>query len=51
MAERDLLDIADSVVGQARDGEQIEVMVGRSRDTEIRVYEGEIENLKSAESS
>ena len=46
----DLLDIADRVCGWARDDEQIEVMVGRSRDTEIRVYEGEIENLKSAES-
>lgn len=47
----DLLDIADKVLARAGDGEQIEVMVGRSRDTEIRVYEGEIENLKSAESA
>jgi len=47
----DLLDIAERVCGWARDGEQIEVLVGRSRDTEIRVYEGEIENLKSAESA
>ncbi len=51
MATPDLLDIADSVISRAGDGEQIEVMVGRSRDTEIRVYEGEIENLKSAESA
>lgn len=49
MAE--LLDIAERVCGWARDGEQIEVLVGRSRDTEIRVYEGEVENLKSAESA
>jgi PmbA protein len=47
----ELLDIADRVCGWANDGEQIEVLVGRSRDTEIRVYEGEIENLKSAESA
>src|SRR5687768_10010138 len=47
----DLLEIADSVISQAGDGEQIEVMVGHSRDTEIRVYEGDIENLKSAESA
>jgi PmbA protein len=51
MADRDLLDIADKVCGWAKDGEEIEVLVGRSRDTEIRVYEGEIENLKSAESA
>ena len=51
MASPDLLDIADSVIARAGDGEQIEVMVGRSRDTEIRVYEGDIENLKSAESA
>jgi PmbA protein len=47
----DLLDIADKVCSWAKDGEQIEVLVGRSRDTEIRVYEGEVENLKSAESA
>ena len=45
----DLLDIADRVVGWANDGEQVEVVVVRSRDTEIRVYEGEIEQLSSAE--
>lgn len=50
-ADSELLDIADRVCGWAAEGEQIEVMVGRSRDTEIRVYEGEIENLKSAESA
>lgn len=51
MGSPELLDIADRVCGWARDGEQIEVLVGRSRDTEIRVYEGDIENLKSAESA
>lgn len=47
----ELLDIAERVCSWARDGEQIEVVVGRSRDTEVRVYEGEVENLKSAESA
>jgi PmbA protein len=47
----DLLDIADKVLGRARDGEQVEVLVGRSTDTEIRVYEGEVEKLTTAESA
>lgn len=46
---RDLLDIADRIVAQAREGEQVEVVVGHGRDTEVRVYEGEIESLSSAE--
>ena len=32
------------------DGEQVEAVVVRGRDTEIKVYEGEIESLSSAES-
>jgi PmbA protein len=46
----DLLALADRVVDQAVDGEQIEVVVGRGRTTDVRVYEGEIEQLQSAES-
>lgn len=46
----DLFDIADRIVGWAEDGEQVEAVVVHSRDTEIRVYEGEIEKLSSAES-
>lgn len=46
----DLLDIADRVVGLARGDEQIEAVVVRGLDTEIRVYEGEIESLSSAQS-
>lgn len=46
----ELLEIADRVVGWARDDEQVEVVVGRSRSTEIRAYEGEVESLSSAES-
>ncbi len=45
-----LLDLATRVAGWARDGEQVEAYVGRGRETEIRVYEGEVESLSSAES-
>src|SRR5690606_29725736 len=44
----ELLAIADTVVGWARDDEQVEVVVGRSTETESRVYEGDIESLSSA---
>jgi PmbA protein len=46
----DLLDIADAVVGQARDDEQLEAYVGRSTDTQVRVYQGEVEQLAVADS-
>lgn len=49
-AGRDLLDVADDVVGWARDDEQVEVVVVHSEDTEVRVYEGEVESLSSAAS-
>jgi PmbA protein len=45
----DLLDIADKVVGWANDGEEVEAYAVHSRNTHIRVYEGEIEQLASAE--
>src|SRR5437764_9792260 len=44
-----VLEIGDRIVGWAKDGEQIEAVVVRSRDTEIRAYEGEVEQLSSAE--
>jgi PmbA protein len=47
----DLGDIAESVLARAGDGEQVEVVVGRSRGTEIRVYEGDVEKLTTAESA
>jgi PmbA protein len=47
----DLLDLATQVVGAARDGEQVEAYVARGRDTEVRVYDGEVESLSSAESA
>lgn len=48
MAE--LLDIAETVVGWANDDEHVEVVVVHDRDTEIRVYEGEVEQFTAAES-
>jgi PmbA protein len=50
MDERTLLAIGDRVVTLAGPGEQVEAVVVHGRDTEIRVYEGEIESLASAES-
>ncbi|MGH9186591.1 MAG: TldD/PmbA family protein [Acidimicrobiales bacterium] len=47
----DLLGIGDRIVGWARDGEQVEAVVVHSRDTQVRAYDGEIEQLSSAESS
>lgn len=47
---RDLGDVADLVVGWARSGEDVEVVVGRSRHTEVRAYERDVESLSSAES-
>ncbi len=46
----DLLDIGDRVVGLAQAGEQVEAVVARGQDTEIRAYEGEVESLSSAQS-
>ena len=46
----DLLAIGDRVVAMAGPGEQVEAVVSRGRDTEIKAYEGEIESLSSAQS-
>ncbi|MCU1353209.1 MAG: peptidase family protein [Acidimicrobiales bacterium] len=51
MSDNELLEIGDRIVGMARAGEQVEVVVGRSRSTEVRVYEGDVESLSSAESA
>ena len=45
----ELLDIAKTIAGAARDGEQIEAHVGRTRDTAVRVYEGGVEQLTTAD--
>jgi PmbA protein len=46
----ELLAIADRVVAQARSGEQVEAFVSRGGDTEVRVYQGEVEHFVSAQS-
>lgn len=46
----DLQDVADLVVEGAQGNEQVEAYVARSRDTQVRVYEGEVEQLSVAES-
>lgn len=46
----DLLDIAQKVCGWAADDEQVEVVVGRGKDTDITVYDSDIESLSTAES-
>lgn len=46
----DLLSIAQRVLGWANDNEDVEVVAVHDRDTEIRVYQGEIEQFTSSES-
>lgn len=46
----ELYAIADRLVARSQPGEQVEVVVAHSRDTEVRVHEGEIESLSVAES-
>ncbi len=46
----ELLDLAESVVGLAVAGEQLEVVVVHERETEARAYGGEVESLTVAES-
>src|SRR5437870_4868523 len=48
MAE-DLLTVAESVAAQARAGEEVEAYVARARDTDVKVFDGEVESLSSAE--
>jgi len=44
----DLMGLARPVVGAARTGEQIEAYVARSQETEVRVFDGEVESLSVA---
>jgi PmbA protein len=48
--ESDLQVVADRVIAQAKHGEQIEAFVSRGGETEIRVYEGDVEHFVSAQS-
>jgi PmbA protein len=43
-----LLELASTVAGWARDGEQLEAYVSRRRDTEVKAFGGGIESLSSA---
>jgi len=45
----ELLAIGDRIVGWANDDEQVEAVVAHSRDTEVRAYDGDVEQLSSAE--
>jgi len=45
----ELLDLAAAVVAWAAPREEVEAYVSRSRTTNIRAYEGEVESLSSAE--
>jgi PmbA protein len=46
----ELQELADRIVAQARAGEQVEAFVSRDTETDIRVYEGEVEHFVSAQS-
>ncbi len=47
----ELLDIARDLAARARPGEQVEAFVVRSRGTEVRAYDGEIESLTVSDSA
>ena len=47
----ELLEVAQRVVDRAQGGEQIEAYVARGIQTDVRVYDGEIESLTSASSA
>ncbi|MEQ1874755.1 MAG: TldD/PmbA family protein [Ilumatobacteraceae bacterium] len=50
VTSQDLLALADRVVAQAKPGEQVEAFVSRDVETDVRVYEGEVEHFVSAQS-
>src|SRR5580700_6987445 len=47
----ELIELAQRIAADAQPGEEIEAYVGWHRETEIRVFEGGIESLSTAESS
>jgi PmbA protein len=49
-AVTELQELADRVAGWARDGEQVEAYVARSTHTSVRVFDGDVESLSSAQS-
>jgi PmbA protein len=49
VTDADLLAVADRLVAMAEGGEQLEAYVARSSDTQVRVYQGEVEQLAVAD--
>ena len=49
MSDADLLAIARSVAGAAQPDEQVEAYAVRSRDVDVKVFDGEVESLAVAE--
>ncbi len=47
----ELLELACRVAGAARDGEQVEVYISRSEETDVRAFDGAVESLSSAASA
>ncbi len=45
----ELLELAERIVGQAHAGEQVEVFLGRSHQTSVKVFDGAVESLSSAD--
>ena len=47
----ELLALAEKVAGWAKDGEEVEAFVAHGSDTEVIVYDGEVESLSAADSA
>ena len=47
----ELLELADRVLERARPGEEVEVFVGRSHHTDVKVLDGSVESFSSADTS
>ncbi|MDQ3757352.1 MAG: TldD/PmbA family protein [Actinomycetota bacterium] len=47
----ELAELVERVAGWARDGEQVEVYAARGTDTDVTVYDGEVESLSTATSA
>jgi PmbA protein len=45
----ELLELAERIVGRANPGEQVEVFLGQSHHTSVKVFDGEVESLSSAD--
>ena len=45
----DLLDLASKAVSEARSGESVEAFLTHEREFQVKVYDGEVESLSSAE--